>query len=169
MKGAFYLMKFRFPIRRYSRDTVDAMNPKPNGGCSSSGYEASLDDRGNEPLIINLKNASGQNESFLRALWTGEKLQMTVMNLPVGEEIGVEMHDGDQFIRVEDGYAEVFTGMGKDRLTNRATVDRDYGVIIPKGVYHNIKNAGRTPLRLVSIYAPKEHPYGANIKTKKSL
>ena len=166
MKGAFYLMKFNFPIRRSRQRTQEVMNPQPNNSCSQN-QQVELIDRGNEPLIINLKNESKQNDSFLRALWTGEKLQMTVMNIPVGEEIGVEIHDGDQYVRVEDGFAEVFTGMGKDRLTNRATVDRDYGIIIPKGVYHNIKNAGRTPLRLISVYAPKEHPYGANIINKK--
>ena len=160
-------MKFNLPIRRRRRDTLEAMNPQGAPGCRSQTYDPELTDRGNEPLIINLKDAAQRNDSFLRALWTGEKMQMTVMNIPVGEEIGIEMHDGDQYLRVEDGYAEIFTGMARDRLTNRATVDRDFGVIIPKGVYHNIKNAGRAPLRLISVYAPKEHPYGANIKTKK--
>ena len=157
-------MKFKLPIKRSIRGAFEAMSRKPS--CSGSDYGPELTDRGNEPLVIDLKSAAKQNDSFLRALWTGEKLQMTVMHIPVGEEIGVEMHDGDQYVRVEDGYAEVLTGNARDSLTNRATVDHDYGIIIPKGVYHNIKNAGRTPLRLVSVYAPKEHPYGTNIKTK---
>ena len=163
-------MKFRFQGKFRNSDSVPTMN---NGGqqgkCSQEGYREELIDRGNEPLIINLKDTSLQNESLILALWTGEKMQMTAMKLAVGEELDTEVHEGDQFLRVEDGYAEIFMGMGKDRLTSRQTVNRDYGVIIPKGVFHKIKNAGRSPLRIISIYAPKEHPYGANIKSKSQM
>ncbi len=156
-------MKFGFRNRRNSQGYISAMNPTAGGRCSSGdGYENEFIDRGNEPIVLNLSRATRQNDKKMRVLWTGEKMQMTVMAIPSGSEVGLEMHDGtDQLIIVEDGVCEVHMGNARDRLTMRAVVDGGYGVVVPRGTYHNLKNVGKGTLRLVSVYAPKEHPYGA--------
>ncbi len=160
-------MKLRFRGGR-RRDYITAMNMNTNTnmnntqGCSSGdSYGDELMDRGNEPVILNLGRVSRRNDKRLRVLWTGENMQITVMAIPVGDEVGPEVHESnDQLVIVEDGVCEVSMGNAKDRLTVRAVIDAGSAVIIPAGTYHNLKNVGRGVLRLVSVYAPKEHPYG---------
>jgi mannose-6-phosphate isomerase-like protein (cupin superfamily) len=90
-----------------------------------------------------------------------------LMNINVGDDIGLEMHfDLDQFIRIEEGRGIVMMGDRKDQLDFRARVYDDYAIFIPAGKWHNLINIGRTPLKLYSIYAPPEHPRGTVHKTK---
>ena len=89
------------------------------------------------------------------------------MSIPVGGDIGTEMHaDLDQFLRIESGYAEVAMGECKDNLNYRQRVNDNYAVIVPAGTWHNIMNIGNVPLKLYSIYAPVQHPFGTVHKTK---
>ncbi len=158
-------MKFSFRKRRLY-DSAPVMNTDisggvSGGGCSSGNSQGELMDRGNEPVVLNLSHLCMQNEKRLRVLWTGENMQLGIMSIPHGGEIGLEVHDGnDQLLLIEDGVCEVYMGNAPDRLTMRAVVDAGCGVIVPAGTYHNLKNAGRGALRLVTVYAPKEHPYG---------
>ena len=77
------------------------------------------------------------------------------------------MHeDVDQFIRIESGHAKVYTGSCCHSLCEKACVDGNYAVIIPAGTWHNIVNVGNRPLKLYSLYAPPQHPYGTVHQTK---
>lgn len=127
-----------------------------------------IKDYGPKPLVVNIDQASKMNNNYRTALWTGKHLQVTLMSIPTGGDIGVEMHeDIDQFIRVENGYALVQMGKEKDNLNYQQRVNSNYAIIVPAGTWHNIINIGRTPLKLYSIYAPPKHPFGTVHKTKK--
>lgn len=115
----------------------------------------------------NIERATVDNDTFRTVLQTGQSLQLTVMSLEPGEEIGVEVHpDLDQFIRVEQGEAEVHIGQARDDLSECHRLSDDWAVIIPGGTWHNVVNSGKSTLKLYSIYAPPEHPDGAVHRTK---
>ena len=125
-------------------------------------------DYGKQPWVVNIGDLTVKNENFRTTKWTGRNLQMTVMSLKPGEEIGLEKHDeGDQFIRVEKGNARVVMGMSKDKMTFDKKVSDDWAIFIPSGFWHNIINEGNKPLKIYVIYAPPEHPAGTLHKTVK--
>lgn len=124
-------------------------------------------DYGDEPLIVNLACYTKSNPFYRTALWTGKHLQLTLMSIPVGGNIGLEMHPNlDQFLRIENGCALVMMGEDKNILDYRKTVTDDYAIIVPAGTWHNIVNTGRVPLKIYSIYAPPQHPFGTIHRTK---
>lgn len=124
-------------------------------------------DYGSEPFVVNIERATLQNPYFRNALWTGQYLQLTLMSIPVGGEIGLEVHpDLDQFLRLESGYGLVKMGSSPDKLNYQANVKDGYAIFIPAGTYHNLINMGNTPIKLYSIYAPPEHPMGTVHETK---
>lgn len=126
-----------------------------------------LKDYGPKPFVVNIEEATKQNNTFRTALWTGKYLQLTLMSINVGEDIGLEIHnDLDQFIRIEEGQGIVKMGDRKDKLDFQKRVYDDYAIIIPAGKWHNLINTGRKPLKLYSIYAPPAHPHGTVHKTK---
>ncbi|WP_331476318.1 cupin domain-containing protein [Terrisporobacter petrolearius] len=118
-----------------------------------------LKDYGPNPIVIDIEDATKQNNTFRTTLWTGENLQVTLMSIDVGDEIGLEVHTtGDQFIRIEDGDALVQIGNSQDNLSFQKKISDDHAVMIPAGKWHNIINIGSEPLKLYAIYAPPEHP-----------
>lgn len=126
-----------------------------------------LRDFGPEPFVVNIEEASKQNDYFRTALWTGRHLQVTLMSINVGEDIGLEIHpDLDQFIRIEEGRGIVKMGDRKDRLSFQRKVRDDFAFVIPAGTWHNLINTGNIPIKLYSIYAPPQHPRGTVHKTK---
>jgi mannose-6-phosphate isomerase-like protein (cupin superfamily) len=126
-----------------------------------------MSDQGNQPFVVNINEATKQNNTFRSALWTGTHLQVTLMSINVGEDIGLEMHPSvDQFLRVEDGQGIVRMGDQKDRLDFEKRVYDDAAIMIPAGKWHNIINTGNTPLKMYSIYAPPQHPKGTVHTTK---
>ncbi len=126
-----------------------------------------LRDYGPKPFTINIEEATLRNNTFRTALWTGEYLQLTLMSIEVGDDIGLEMHpDVDQFIRVEQGEGIVMMGDCKDYMNFKRRVREDYVIFIPAGKWHNLINTGHIPLKLYSIYAPPEHPHGTVHETK---
>jgi len=126
-----------------------------------------LKDYGPEPFTVNIKSATLQNNNFRTALWTGKHLQLTLMSIDAGGEIGLEMHpDVDQFIRIEQGQGVVMMGDKKDKLDFRQRVFDNYVIFIPAGKWHNLINTGNIPIKLYSIYAPPNHPHGTVQKTK---
>ena len=128
--------------------------------AESSGEEKS-EDYGKQPWIVDIEDLTISNENFRTAKWTGKNLQLTVMTLKPGGEIGLEVHElGDQFIRVEEGEARVVMGKTKDNLTFDKKVSDDWAILIPEGIWHNIINIGDEPLKVYVIYAPPEHPAG---------
>ena len=120
-----------------------------------------LKDYGPKPLVVNINEASKQNNTYRTALWTGAHLQVTLMSLHMGEDIGLEIHpDVDQFLRIEQGQGIVQMGKTKEDLSFKRNVYDDSAIMIPAGTWHNVTNTGNTPLKLYSIYAPPNHPFG---------
>ncbi len=102
-----------------------------------------------------------ENEDFRRVLYTGEHLQLVLMTLQPGEEIGEEVHpDRDQFFRIEEGEGII------DIDGRENPVEDDIAVIVPAGTRHNVRNTGDEPLRFYTIYGPPEHKDGVVQATK---
>ena len=117
--------------------------------------------------VGNVEQQTLENANFRTVLFTGGKVQLTVMSLAPGEEIGVEMHDHlDQFLRIEQGTARVTFGRSAEVVDEEHDVADDWAVIVPGGVWHNVINKGPEDLKLYSLYAPPEHPAGAVHRTK---
>lgn len=117
--------------------------------------------------VVNIEKATLYNNYFRRELWTGTHLQITVMSIPVGGEVGKEIHEElDQFLVVEQGSAAVFMGKSEERLDYVGSAEKGDGILVPAGTYHNVLNDGRIPLKLYSVYAPPKHPVGTLQKTK---
>ncbi|MFC5269557.1 cupin domain-containing protein [Adhaeribacter terreus] len=124
------------------------------------------DDMGKKPFVLDIEKATMENTSFRHVKWTGAHLQMVLMNVKPGEEIDLEMHPAvDQFLRIEQGQAQILMGKTKQDLSFNKTVSDDWAILIPAGYYHNVKNTGKTDLKLYSIYAPANHPAGTIHKT----
>lgn len=124
-------------------------------------------DYGTKPFVVNINKATKQNNTFRTALWTGKHLQVTLMSLNVGEDIGLEIHPNvDQFLRIEQGQGFVQMGKSKNNLNYKRNVYDDSAIIIPAGTWHNLTNTGNSPLKLYSIYAPPNHPFGTVHATK---
>ncbi len=104
-----------------------------------------------------------RNSYFRQVLFTAKHVQLVVMCLQPGEEIGAEVHpDIDQFFRIERGEARFVFDEKEERLVH----DGD-GVVVPAGTYHNVINASKTAqLKLYTIYSPPNHPDGTVHKTK---
>lgn len=106
-------------------------------------------------FIADIEERTEKNSDFRHVLYTGKQMQLVLMSLKPGEDIGEEVHrDRDQFFRVEKGKGEVsIDGV-------RTKIDSDMAIVVPSGARHNIKNTGDKPLRLYTIYAPPEHVDG---------
>ena len=123
-------------------------------------------DYGAEPTVLDIESYTLANENFRTVLWTGGNLQLTVMAIPVGGEVGLEQHhDIDQFLRIEQGTARVLMGDSRDRLDFVREASADFAILVPAGKWHNILNTGQEPLKLYSVYAPAEHPHGTVHRT----
>lgn len=126
-----------------------------------------VSDQGPNPYVVNIEAATLQNVNYRVTLWTGASLQLTVMSIPPDHDIGLEMHpDHDQFLRVEEGRGRVQMGPEREQLDFEREVGDDDVVLVPAGSWHNITNAGAEDLKLYSLYAPPEHPYGTVHPTK---
>ena len=126
-----------------------------------------MQDHGPEPLVTDIERVTLGNDAFRASMWTGMHLQLTVMCLQPGDEIGLEVHDDrDQFLRVEEGSGLVEMGADRDALSFRRDVGGDDVVLVPAGSWHNVTNTGDGPLRLSSVYGPAEHPHGTVHHTK---
>ena len=109
----------------------------------------------------NIETLTAANGDFRHVLYTGHHLQLVLMTLQPGEEIGEEVHDGiDQFFRFEQGEGVVDI----DGVENK--VEDGSGVIVPSGARHNVRNTGHEPLKLYTIYGPPEHQDGIVQATK---
>jgi len=96
-------------------------------------------DIGGQPYVANIEYLADENANFRTAVWTGSHLQMTVMSLLPREEIGLEVHPNiDQFIRVEEGKAEVQMGIARNQMDFHKNMYEDDGVFIPAGYWHNV-------------------------------
>ncbi|CAG9606889.1 hypothetical protein NEOCIP111885_00577 [Pseudoneobacillus rhizosphaerae] len=126
-----------------------------------------LKDYGPNPFVININKASKQNNTYRTAIWTGKHLQVTLMSLNPGEDIGLEMHPNvDQFLRIEQGQGITQMGKSKENLNFSRKVYDNSAIMVPAGTWHNLTNTGNIPLKLYSIYAPPNHPFGTVHPTK---
>jgi mannose-6-phosphate isomerase-like protein (cupin superfamily) len=124
-------------------------------------------DHGPGPFVVDINKATLSNDTYRTAVGTGKHLQLTVMTIPVGHDIGLEVHhDHDQFLRVEAGQGLIQMGDQKDQLYFIQPVFDDSAIFIPAKTWHNLINTGNKPLKLYSIYAPPEHPKGVVHQTK---
>ncbi len=111
--------------------------------------------------VAQIEDATVDNEDFRRVVYTGKYLQLVLMTLPPGCDIGEEVHeDRDQFFRIEEGRGTVYI----DGVPSE--VGDDFAVIVPAGARHNVVNSGSEPLKLYTLYGPPEHRDGTVHKDK---
>ena len=128
---------------------------------------ASLNDEGPNPFVTDIEADTLANESYRTTRWTGSNIQLTLMSIEPGRDIGLEVHEhGDQFLRVEAGRARVQMGPAEDDLTFDHEVGDDWAIFVPAGAWHNVTNIGDEPLKVYAIYGPPEHPQGTVHATK---
>src|SRR5512133_3123001 len=112
------------------------------GGFTMKGY------------IKNIENITNKNNDFRQVLYTAKNCQLVVMALKPNEEIGMEVHQLDQFFRVEEGTGEaILDGV-------HTAIKSGFAVLVPAGAKHNIRNTGSVPLKLYTLYAPPNHRDG---------
>jgi mannose-6-phosphate isomerase-like protein (cupin superfamily) len=112
-------------------------------------------------FIADIEDQTEENRDFRRVLYTGPHMQLVLMSLAPGEELGEEVHEAtDQFFRVEEGKGEVVIDGRETRI------ESDIAIIVPAGTRHNVKNTGHKPLKFYTLYAPPEHPDGTVHRTK---
>lgn len=110
--------------------------------------------------IENIERLSLDNEYFRQVLYTDDRLQLVVMSLLPGEDIGEEVHQLDQFIRVERGTGKAVLDGVEHPLADGSAV------IVPSGAMHNIVNTGGEPMKLYTLYSPPNHRHGVVHRTK---
>ncbi|SBW08822.1 Cupin domain protein [uncultured Eubacteriales bacterium] len=138
-----------------------------NCSCNQNPRPGVITDFGPQPYVTDVNAAARGNPFFRTALWTGSHLQLTLMSIPAGGEIGVEIHpDTDQYIRVEAGMGLVKMGRCENQLTAQRQIWQNDAIFVPAGQWHNIVNVGVCPLKLSSVYAPPHHPHGTVHRTK---
>lgn len=117
--------------------------------------------------IGNVEGAAWANGYFREVLWTAKHLQLVVMSLEPGEEIGLEVHEGhEQFIQVVSGRATVTLGPSMDEVAEAHDIEAGWAALISAGTWHNVINRGETELKLYTLYAPPEHPDHTVHRTK---
>lgn len=132
----------------------------PNSGMQ-------LTDYGPYPFAANMEQVTKNNQNFRTALWTGVNLQVTLMSLLPGEDIGLEQHNElDQLIYIVQGKGIVMMGDNPNAPNFRQMVQEQYAFVIPAGKWHNLTNLGPTQLKLFTVYAPIQHPEGTIYQTK---
>lgn len=112
-------------------------------------------------FVDDIERLTEKNSDFRRVLYTGKNLQLVLMSIQPGDDIGEEVHDDrDQFFRIEQGMGEVWID------GNCSKVKADDAFIVPAGARHNVNCKGEEPLRLYTLYGPPEHRDGTVHATK---
>lgn len=115
-------------------------------------------------FVADIEDLTEENADFRRVLYTGKHLQLVLMSLGPGEDIGEEVHEThDQFFRIEQGRGEVWID-GKATL-----VEADDAILVPAGARHNVVNTGKSPLKFYTLYGPPEHRDGVVHRTKSEV
>lgn len=105
-------------------------------------------------FVEDIENLAIKNKSFRKVLYTATDTQLVLMTLNPGEEIGEEVHNLDQFFRVEEGIgAVILDGV-------RTQIHPGFAVLVPAGARHNIVNSGTHRLKLYTLYSPPNHRDG---------
>jgi mannose-6-phosphate isomerase-like protein (cupin superfamily) len=120
-----------------------------------------ITDNGPGPNVFDLETATVENSAYRTVAWTGRYLQVTLMSIPPGQSIGLEVHpETDQFVRIDAGEGHVVMGPAEDELSFQADVSDGWSVQVPAGTWHDILNTGEDDLRLYVVYAPVHHAAG---------
>ena len=120
-----------------------------------------IKDIGPEPQSFNLEQETVENPNYRTVAWSGKYLQLTLMSIPEGEDIGLEMHpETDQFLRLDAGRGRVQMGPTRDNLEFDQEVSDGWCILVPAGTWHNVTNIGDEPMQLYAIYAPAHHKPG---------
>ena len=118
-------------------------------------------DIGPKPQSFDLESATRDNRNYRSVAWSGRYLQVTLMSIPAGGDIGLEMHaETDQFLRLDAGRGRVEMGSAKDQLSFHKEVSNGWCIMVPAGTWHNITNTGSEPMQVYAIYAPAHHKPG---------
>ena len=147
------------------------MGTRPEGSTVTDAKQTKkarkIKDRGKEPYVLDIEAKTRKNDNFRSTLWTGEHLQLTVMSIPVGGDIGLEVHPkNDQFLRLEQGRGRVEMGPSKTNLTFVREVEDDWAILVPAGTWHNVTNIGDQPMKVYALYGPADHAPGTVHKTQ---
>jgi nicotinamidase/pyrazinamidase len=157
------------------RDGVRAIDRNPGDGAraleeisrrgaqvvSSEELHAAGTEAAMKGFVDDIEELTGKNDDFRRVLYTGKHLQLVLMCLEPGEEIGEEVHeDRDQFFRIEEGEGEIWID------GERTAIESDDAILVPAGSRHNVVNTGDEPLRFYTLYGPPEHRDGVVHRTK---
>lgn len=117
-----------------------------------------FEDQGGKSVVQNIEELTLQNSNYRTTIWTGKKLQVTVMSIEPGDDIGLEIHQGiDQFLRIESGNGVCKMGPEKDKLPFIKKVAAEDAIFVPADTWHNVENTGTEPLKLYTIYAGPDH------------
>jgi mannose-6-phosphate isomerase-like protein (cupin superfamily) len=120
-----------------------------------------IKDIGPEPQTFDLEQGTLENTSYRAVAWSGRYLQLTLMSIPVGADIGLEAHpQTDQFLRLDAGRGRVQMGPAKDQLVFDREVEDGWAIFVPAGTWHNVTNIGDGPMQLYAVYAPVHHSAG---------
>lgn len=120
-----------------------------------------IKDIGPEPQTFDLEGATVENTNYRTVAWSGKYLQLTLMSIPVGEDVGLEVHpETDQFLRLDAGRGRVRMGPTKDQVDFEQDVEDGWAIFVPAGTWHNVTNIGDEPMRLYAVYAPVHHAAG---------
>lgn len=123
--------------------------------------EGRIEDIGPQPQAFDIERATRENADYRSVVWSGRYLQVTLMSIPVGGDIGLEAHpETDQFLRLDAGSGRVEMGPTKDEMTFCRAVSDGWCALVPAGSWHNITNTGSTSMQVYAVYAPAHHAPG---------
>lgn len=103
-------------------------------------------------FVGHIADLTVENRNFRHVLYTSAHLQLVVMSLKAGQDIGEEVHPGlDQFFRIEKG-------KGKIEIDGKShKIKAEDAIVVPAGARHNLINTGNKPMKLYTVYAPPNH------------
>ena len=111
--------------------------------------------------VADIEGLTEANKDFRHVLYTGQNLQLVLMSLKPGQDIGAETHaTHDQFFRIEQGKGQIVI----DGVTHKCKSGA--GIVVPAGALHNLINTGDKPMKVYTIYGPPNHVDQLEQKTK---
>ena len=118
-------------------------------------------DNGPKPNAFDIETETVANANYRTVAWTGKYLQVTLMSIPPGESIGLEVHpETDQFLRLDAGKGKCVMGPTAENLDFEQEVSDGWSIQVPAGVWHDVINTGDEDMRLYAVYAPVHHAPG---------
>lgn len=126
-----------------------------------------IEDIGPKPQAFDIESETKANTNYRTVVWTGQYLQVTLMSIPPGGDVGLEVHpETDQFLRLDAGKGRVQLGSSKDTFEIERDVEDGWSIQVPAGTWHNVTNIGDEPMQLYAVYAPVHHSPGKVHVTK---